>query len=81
MVKDRVSLKIRNKTRMSSLANLFNIVLEVLAKQQTTKIKGILGCRMAQSIKHQTLDFSLSHGVKIVRLSPVLGSVLSREPA
>lgn len=34
---------------------------------------------MAQSVKRPTLGFSLSHGLRVIRLSPVSGSILSME--
>lgn len=34
---------------------------------------------MAQSIKHPTPGFDSGHDLKVVRLSPALGSILSME--
>ena len=34
-----------------------------------------------QSVKHPTLDFGSGHDFRVVRLSPMLGSVLGMEPA
>ena len=39
------------------------------------------GAWVAQLIKHLTLDFSSCHDLKVMRWSPALGSVLSREQA
>ena len=36
---------------------------------------------MAQSVKYLTLDFGSGRDLMIVRLSPISGSVLGREPA
>ena len=36
---------------------------------------------VAQLVKHLTLDFSPGHDLMVVRSSPVLGSMLSVEPA
>ena len=36
---------------------------------------------LAQSVEHPTLDFSSGRDSEVVGLSPVLGSVLSTEPA
>ena len=36
---------------------------------------------MAQLIEHPTLDFGSGHDLRVVRLSPVLGSALGIEPA
>jgi len=36
---------------------------------------------VAQSVKHLTLDFSPGHDFRVMRSSPVLGSMLSIEPA
>ena len=36
---------------------------------------------MAQSVKYPTLDFGSGHDLRVVRLSPKLGSVLGVEPA
>ena len=36
---------------------------------------------MIQLVEHLTLDFSSGHGPRVMGWSPVLGSVLSREPA
>ena len=36
---------------------------------------------MAQSFKHPTLDFDSVHDLRVVRSSPMSGSVLSRESA
>ena len=35
---------------------------------------------MAQSVKHLTLDFGSGHDLRVVKLSPELGSALSVEP-
>jgi len=39
------------------------------------------GAWMAQSVEHPTLDFSSGHDLRVVGLSPVLGSVLGGESA
>ena len=36
---------------------------------------------MAQSVERPTLDFGSGHDLRVVGLSPTLGSVLSMEPA
>ena len=36
---------------------------------------------MAQSVKHQILDFVSGHDLTVVRLNPETGSVLGMEPA
>ena len=36
---------------------------------------------MAQSLKHLTLDFGSGHDLKVLELSPTLGSALSGESA
>ena len=36
---------------------------------------------MAQSVKHQALDFGSGHDLRVVRSSPVLDSVLGEESA
>ena len=40
------------------------------------QIKVAGGTCVAQSVQHQTLDFSWVHDLRVMRLSPVLGSVL-----
>ena len=37
------------------------------------------GTLVAQSVKCLNLDFSSGHGLRVVRLNPVSGSVLSEE--
>ena len=39
------------------------------------------GAWAAQSVEHLTLDFGSGHDLRVVRLSPVLGSALGMEPA
>ena len=39
------------------------------------------GAWVAQSVMCPTLDFGLGHDLKVVGLSPALGSVLGMEPA
>ena len=39
------------------------------------------GNQVAQSVKHLTPDFGSGHDLIVVRLSPMLGSVLGMEPA
>ena len=39
------------------------------------------GAWLAQSVKCLTLDFGSDHDLRVVRLSPASGSVLSVEPA
>ena len=39
------------------------------------------GTWVAQSVKPPTLDFSSGHDLRVVRLSPTLGSVLGMETA
>ena len=39
------------------------------------------GTWVAQSVKHPTLDFSSDLDLRVVRLSPVLGSTLDMKPA
>jgi len=36
---------------------------------------------VAQSFKRPTLDFGSDHDLRVVRLSPLLGSALGLEPA
>jgi len=36
---------------------------------------------VAQSVQHSILDFGLGHDLRVVGLSPTLGSTLSMEPA
>ena len=36
---------------------------------------------VAQSVESLTLDFGSGHNVRVMRLSPVLGSALNMEPA
>ena len=38
------------------------------------------GTWMAQSVDHPTLDFGSGYDLAVVRLRPMLGSVLSTEP-
>ena len=44
---------------------------------KTTMIRGMW---VAQWVKHLTLDFGSGHDLRIMRLSPTLGSMLSMEP-
>ena len=39
------------------------------------------GARVVQSVERLTLDFSSGHELRVVRLSPVVGSTLSMKPA
>ena len=38
------------------------------------------GAWVAQSVKHQTLDFGSGHDLRLMRLRPMSGSVLGMEP-
>ena len=44
-------------------------------------IINILGAWVAQLVKHPTLDFSLGPDLRVMGLSPALGSALGVEPA
>ena len=46
-----------------------------------TLLKRWRGTWVAQWVKLPTLDFSSGHDLRVVRLSPMLGSVLSAESA
>jgi len=51
-------------------------------KHPAKKIKGqARGAWVAHSAKCPTLDFSSGHEIRVVKSSPVLGFVLSRESA
>ena len=39
------------------------------------------GTCMAHEVEHPALDFSLGHDLKVMGLSPMLGSTLDVEPA
>ena len=39
------------------------------------------GTWLAQSVKHPTLDFGSGHDLRVMGLSPKLGSMLGKEPA
>ena len=39
------------------------------------------GACMAQSVKHPNLDFGSGHDLRVMRLSPIWGSVLNGESA
>ena len=52
--------------------------IDVFLNQELNKI---WGAWVAQSVKRPTLDFGSGHGLTVVRLSPVLGSVLGMKPA
>ena len=45
------------------------------------KIKCFRGTWVAQSVKCPTLDFASRHDLRVMRLSPMLGSTLDVEPA
>ena len=53
----------------------------VLQKDHLGKKKSLGGAWVAQSVKHLALDFGSGHDLRVVRLSPVLGSMFSRESA
>ena len=42
---------------------------------------GYWGVWVAQSLEHLTLDFGSGHDLRVVRWSPMSGSVLCEEPA
>ena len=48
--------------------------------QSYTKNK-LSGTWVAQLVECLTLDFSLGHGLRVMELSPILGSLLSEESA
>ena len=53
-----------------------NITIKILLKDVL-----FWGSWVAQSVKHLTLDFGSAHDLRVVRLSPGLGSMLGVEPA
>ena len=53
----------------------------VLVKQTSIGIfKRLKGTRVAQFVKHLTLDFSTGHDLRVVGSSPEMDSVLSMKP-
>ena len=52
----------------------------VLATVRTRKAR-VGDAWVVQSVEHLTLDFGSGHDMRVVGLNPVLGSMLSVEPA